>query len=58
MIIIIGVGCYGGMKLDEAFPNRYSLYTLILSLVSVVIAMVVAIKQGRSMESGQEGENE
>jgi len=46
------------MKLDEAFPNRYSLYTLILSLVSVVIAMVVAIKQGRSMESGQEGENE
>ena len=57
MIIIIGLGCYGGMKLDEAYPNHYSLFTLLFSLISVVIAMVVAIRLGRQMEADQNGED-
>jgi len=45
MIAIIGLGTYGGVKLDEAYPNDYSAYTLICSLVSVAVAMYLMIKQ-------------
>jgi len=45
MIAIIGVGCYGGIKLDEAFPNTYSLWTISSCLVAVVIAMVYVIRR-------------
>ena len=45
MIAIIGLGTYGGVKLDEKYPNKHSLFTIILSLASVVIAMYYVIKQ-------------
>jgi ATP synthase protein I len=45
MIAIIGLGSYGGVKLDEAYPNEYSLFTIICSLFSVLIAMYFVIKQ-------------
>lgn len=45
MIAIIGLGSYGGIKLDEFFPNEYSLFTIICSLISVAIALYFVIKQ-------------
>ena len=45
MIAIIGLGCYGGIKLDEAFPNTYSLWTVGGSLTAVVVAMIYVIKR-------------
>jgi len=45
MIAIIGLGTYGGVKLDEKYPNKHSLFTIILSLASVGIAMYYVIKQ-------------
>lgn len=45
MILVIGFGSYGGVKLDEAFPNKYSLFTLICALASVGISMYLVIKQ-------------
>lgn len=45
MIAIILLGTYGGLKLDEAYPNEYSIFTVICSLLSVVIAMYFVIKQ-------------
>jgi hypothetical protein len=45
MVAIIGLGTYGGYKLDEAYPNDYSAYTLICSLSSVAIALYIMIKQ-------------
>lgn len=45
MIAIIGLGTYGGVKLDEKYPNEHSLFTIILSLASVAIAMYYVIKQ-------------
>jgi hypothetical protein len=45
MIAIIGLGSYGGVKLDEAYPNNYSLWTIICSLASVGIAMYFVVKQ-------------
>ena len=45
MVAIIGVGSYGGVKLDEAYPNEYSIFTIICSLISVAIALYFVIKQ-------------
>ena len=45
MIAIIGLGTYGGVKLDEKYPNKHSLFTIILSLASVAMAMYYVIKQ-------------
>lgn len=45
MIAVIGLGSYGGLKLDEIYPNDYHAYTLICSLASVAIAMYLLIHQ-------------
>ena len=45
MIAIIGLATYGGVKLDEAYPNKYSVYTIICSLSGVVLAMYYVIRQ-------------
>ena len=45
MAIIIGAGSYGGVLLDEKFEKEFPLFTLILSLLSVFIALYVVIKQ-------------
>ena len=45
MIAIISLGTYGGVKLDEKYPNKHSLFTITFSLTAVVIAMYYVIKQ-------------
>jgi len=45
MIIIIGLGVYGGVKLDEYYPNKYSLFTVICALLAIGIALYTVIKQ-------------
>ena len=45
MIAIIGLGTFGGVKLDQSYPNKYSVFTIICSLISVGIAMYYVIKQ-------------
>ncbi|MCL6274331.1 AtpZ/AtpI family protein [Muricauda sp. 2012CJ35-5] len=45
MIAIIGGGTYLGVFLDEKFPNKHSLYTVICSLFAVVISIYFVIKQ-------------
>jgi hypothetical protein len=44
-MIIIGLGVYGGVKLDKKYPNRYSLFTVICSLLAIGIALYTVIKQ-------------
>lgn len=44
MGVIIGGGCYGGYKLDEYFKNETPVFTIILSLVSIAIAMYLILK--------------
>jgi ATP synthase protein I len=43
MIIIIGGGTYGGIKLDEHFETK-PIFTAIISLLSVAIAIYLALK--------------
>jgi len=45
MIAIIGLGVYAGIKLDENYPNKYSLFTLICSLTSIGIALYFVINK-------------
>ena len=45
MFAIIGIGSFVGVKLDEKFPNKHNLYTIILALTSVIMAIVFVIKQ-------------
>ena len=44
MAVIIGGGCYGGYKLDQHFQNRTPVYTIVLSLVSIAIALYLVLK--------------
>lgn len=44
MGLIIGGGCYGGYKLDEYFRNQTPVFTIVLSLASIVLAMYLVLK--------------
>lgn len=44
MAVIIGVGSYGGYKLDKYFQNKTPVFTIILSLASIALAMYVVLK--------------
>ena len=45
MFAIIGIGTYAGVKLDEFYPNEHNLYTIILSLLAVVLSIVFVIRR-------------
>jgi len=45
MFVIIAVGTFIGVKLDENYPNEYNLYSLIFSLVSVILSIVYVIRR-------------
>ena len=45
MFAIIGIGSFAGVKLDERFPNKYSLYTVFLSLFSVILAIFIVVRR-------------
>lgn len=49
MGVTIGIGAFVGVKLDENFPNKYSTYTIIFSLLGVFIALYSVIKQLQNM---------
>lgn len=45
MLGTIGLGVYGGLKLDEWQQNKFPLWTLVLSLGSVAGSLYLLIKQ-------------
>ena len=44
MIIIIGLGVFGGYSLDKHFGWKVPVFTLVLSLLSVAVAIYLSIK--------------
>lgn len=44
MAVIIGGGSYGGFKLDEYYKNTTPIFTIILSLGSIALAMYIILK--------------
>lgn len=49
MGIIIAIGAYSGVYLDKKYPNKYSAFTVILSLAGVFLALYTVIKQVAKM---------
>ena len=45
MIVIIAIGTFAGVKLDEKYPNKYGIYSIVFSFTSVIIAIVFVIKR-------------
>ena len=45
MFAIIGLGTFVGVKLDDRYPNKHNLYTVILSLLSVVLSIIFVIRR-------------
>lgn len=45
MFAIIAVGTFVGVKLDERYPNEHNIYTLVLSLLSVIMSIVYVIRR-------------
>ena len=45
MTVIIAIGAFVGIKLDEKYPNKYVIYSITLSFTSVIIAMIFVIKR-------------
>lgn len=44
MAITIFLGVWGGIKLDEKFPQKIPIFTLTLSLLGVVVAIYMVIR--------------
>ena len=44
MVAIIGLGVFGGVKLDELISWRFPIFTIILALLSVTLAIYISIK--------------
>jgi hypothetical protein len=44
MLVIIGLGTYGGIKLDELLKIKFPVFTIVCSLASVALAIYVVIK--------------
>ncbi|MCP9199329.1 AtpZ/AtpI family protein [Gramella sp. GC03-9] len=50
MGIIIAAGVFSGIWLDEKYPNKYSAYTIGLSLLGVFIALYQVYRSVKSMD--------
>lgn len=44
MLVIILAGVFGGYKLDEYLNLKFPVFTVVLSLLSVVIAIYIVVK--------------
>ena len=44
MMIIIGLGVFGGYSLDKHFGWKVPIFTLVLSLLSVAVAIYLSVK--------------
>jgi|TARA_B100000768_G_C11115405_1_gene305161 hypothetical protein len=53
MVAIIILGSIGGVKLDEKYPNEYSVFTILCSLGSVGLSMYIVIRQVNSSKEKQ-----
>lgn len=54
MLVIIGAGTWGGFELDKNREGDFPLFTVILSLVSVFIAIYIVIKQTTNFSKDEE----
>ena len=44
MLVVIVAGVFGGYKLDELLKLKFPVFTLVLSLSSVILAIYLAVR--------------
>lgn len=44
MIVVIGIGVFGGIKLDEWLQLDFPIFTIVLSFIAVILAIYYAVK--------------
>lgn len=44
MMAVIAFGVFGGIKLDQLVQLNFPLFTIVLSLISVIVAIYLMIK--------------
>lgn len=58
MVIIIGLGVFGGIKFDDWLHMQFPVFTVVLSIVAVVLAIYYFIKDltfiGRNKNAGED----
>jgi F0F1-type ATP synthase assembly protein I len=42
---MIGLGVFVGYKLDQKYPNKHQLFTVVFSLLSVVLSVFYVVKR-------------
>lgn len=57
MGFVIFLGAWGGVKLDQKYPNKYQLFTIILSLLAVFIALYMVIKDVKRLSDEDENDS-
>ena len=45
MGVVIGLGAYSGVKLDEKYPNFAPFFTIVLSLLGIAIGLYLVLKE-------------
>jgi hypothetical protein len=45
MLVVIAGGIFIGYKLDQIYPNSYSLFTLLFSIISITLSIYYIISQ-------------
>ena len=58
MIVIIGLGVFAGVKLDEKYPNKYRLFTIMLSLLAIGGALYSVIRQVTDFSNKQKNSDD
>lgn len=58
MIVIISLGVFVGIKLDEKYPNKYKLFTIIFSFLAIGIAIYSVIRQITDFTNKQKNSND
>lgn len=53
MGIVIAAGVFVGIWLDEKYPNRYSVYTISLSLLGVFIALYQVYRAVKNLKDDE-----
>jgi F0F1-type ATP synthase assembly protein I len=53
MIIIILAGTFGGIKLDKVVSLKFPLFSVLFSLLSVILAMYIVIREFISKDKNE-----
>ncbi|UNY99689.1 AtpZ/AtpI family protein [Zhouia spongiae] len=58
MAIVIGAGTYLGVWLDEKYPNNFSAFTIVFSLLSVFAALYNVVRQVKALNKKEENDSD